>query len=281
MSLPASPSAEAITHASKSNLALAFISLPRERKRDITTFYAFCRIVDDIADSSSHSPAEKQTALDLWKRAIEAPVEQEPALAPEIRALIERYNIPREHLREIIAGVEMDIHPRRFETWDDLRIYCYRVASAVGLASIEIFGYRNAACREYAIQLGLALQITNILRDVRQDFKNGGRIYLPRMEMAQFGYTEDDLRGATYDARFIALMDFEASRAWKFYAEAEELLPAEDRRAMVAAEIMRRVYARLLRKMQRDRFRVFEKRYKLSRVEKLLAIAPSFLPFRC
>src|SRR5947207_1200643 len=123
-----SSSAETITRASKSNLALAFISLPRERRRDITTFYAFCRIVDDIADSAALSPEEKQSALDVWKCAIERETERESGLASEVRELIAKYKIPREHLREILAGVEMDIAPQGFETWDDLRVYCYRVA---------------------------------------------------------------------------------------------------------------------------------------------------------
>src|SRR5207302_7552774 len=142
-----------------------------------------------------------------------------------------------------------------YERFEDLRLYCYRVASAVGLVSIEIFGYRNPACKQYAVDLGLALQLTNILRDVAEDWAKGGRIYLPREDMARFGYTPDDIARQRYDDTFLALMDFEAERAISFYRSATSLLPPEDRKSMIAAEIMRNVYGRLLARMRRDRFR--------------------------
>ena len=162
-------------------------------------------------------------------------------------------------LEEIIAGVEMDLSISRYATFEELRVYCYRVASAVGLVSIEIFGYRNPQCREYAIELGLALQTTNIIRDVGKDLRSD-RVYLPQDELARFSYTEADLLARMHDARFVALMEFQAQRSHAFYAKAAALLPREDRRSMVAAEIMAAVYRDLLRRIERDRFRVFEKR---------------------
>ena len=184
--MPTDPSsAEQITRASKSNLALAFVSLGAERRRDITIFYAFCRLIDDIADSPELRPEEKARQLTTWRRALSGPVTAEPVVASAVRGLISKYAITPAMLEEIIDGVEMDLTIARYETFAVLCEYCYRVASAVGLVSIEIFGYRNPACKEYAIELGLALQMTNILRDVDKDLKNG-RVYLPQEDLAQF-----------------------------------------------------------------------------------------------
>jgi 15-cis-phytoene synthase len=266
-------SAASITKSSKSNLALAFIALPRERRRDITTFYAFCRLVDDIADAPDISTGEKQRRLNLWRESLADSFGGEPALARPLRKVMQKYSIPRSYFEEIIAGVEMDIEPRYYQTFEELQWYCYRVASVVGLVSIEIFGYRNLASRNYAFDLGMALQLTNILRDVAEDHANGGRIYLPLDDLAQFGCTPEDLAAHRHDERFRALMNFEADRAVEFYAKAKDELPKEDRRAMIAAEIMRAVYQRILEKIRDDDFQVFKKRYALSGLEKTLAIA--------
>ena len=256
-----------ITRQSKSNLALAFVSLGRERKRDITVFYAFCRVIDDIADSSEINVAEKETRLAEWRRMLRAAVPGEPSLAGDVRRLIGKYSLTPEMLEEIIAGVEMDLHISRYAAFEDLRVYCYRVASAVGLVSIEIFGYRNPACKEYAIQLGLALQMTNIIRDVGKDLRNG-RIYLPQEDLARFGYSETELQNRQYNERFVDLMNFEAQRAEDFFTRAAGLLPIEDRKSMIAAEIMASVYHARLERMKRDGFRVFEKEYALTKLEK-------------
>jgi phytoene synthase len=265
--------ARAITRASKSNLALAFVALPRERREDITIFDAWCRVIDDIADDPDRPTVERQAALDAWKHALREPAPSEPALAPAVRAIIARHGLGLEHFLEIIAGVEMDLAGTTYATWEELRLYCYRVASAVGLISIGIFGCREAASRDYAISLGLALQLTNILRDVGEDWRNGGRVYLPREELARFGYTPDDLAAGRRNDAFLALMRFETQRARAFYAEAIAARPAADRRALVAAEIMREVYTRLLDKMEADDFGVFTQRYRLSRFAKLAIIA--------
>lgn len=266
------PSAEAITQASKSNLALAFVALPPERRHDMNVFYAFCRIADDLADEPDRPLEERRAALELWRHAVVEPVEGEPPLAPAVRALIEKYQLNTDHFSEIIAGCEMDLDGTQYETWDDLRVYCHRVASVVGLVSIEIFGYSDPRARHYAVELGLALQVTNILRDVAEDFANGGRIYLPREDMAQFGYTPEDLAARKYNGAFHQLMSFEAARARGFFASAEAALPACDERSLVAAEIMRAVYSAILARMERDQFRVFDRRYRLGKISKLLII---------
>jgi 15-cis-phytoene synthase len=256
-----------ITRDSKSNLALAFVALGRERRDDITIFYAFCRVIDDIADSSETRAEQKAGELRAWRKWIREPTPGEPELARDLRGLYAKYAITPAMLDEIIDGVEMDLGRVRYETFEDLRLYCYRVASAVGLVSIEIFGYRNPACRDYAIELGLALQTTNIIRDVAKDLKTG-RIYLPQEDLARFGYSEGGLRARQYNDAFVQLMEFQARRAEEFFARAAALLPREDRRSMVAAEIMASVYHALLRRMRTDRFRLFDKEYRLSKIEK-------------
>lgn len=265
-----------ITRQSKSNLALAFVSLGRERRRDITIFYAFCRVIDDVADDVDLSVEEKQRRLNAWRGWLRASTSDEPSLARDVRALMGKYSLAPEMLEEIIAGVEMDLHQSRYATFEDLRIYCYRVASAVGLVSIEIFGYQNPACKEYAVELGLALQTTNIIRDVGKDLRQG-RVYLPLEDLARFDYSEADLQAQRYDARFLRLMQFEAARAREFFANAAALLPREDRQSMVAAEIMASVYRALLRRMELDKFRVFEKEYRLNRLEKAVRVAGQLL----
>ena len=264
--------AATITRQSKSNLALAFISLGRERKRDIIVFYAFCRVIDDIADSAELTLAEKQLRLAKWRHMLQAVAPDEPPLARDVRRLIEKYSLPVCMFEEIIAGVEMDLSIRRYATFEELRVYCYRVASAVGLVSIEIFGYRNSGCKQYAIELGLALQMTNIIRDVGKDLQD-----LPQEDLARFGYSETELQNRQYNECFLSLMEFETSRAREFFSRAAAALPSEDRRAMAPAEIMASIYRGLLRQMELDKFRIFEKEYQLSKVEKAARIATQLL----
>jgi 15-cis-phytoene synthase len=271
--------AEKITRQSKSNLAFAFVALDRERRRDITTFYAFCRVIDDIADSQDLAVAEKSRGLTQWRASLHSPQPDESSLELEIRSLTAKYPITPAMLEEIIAGVEMDLTIAQYATFDELRVYCYRVASAVGLVSIEIFGYENSRCRDYAIELGLALQMTNIIRDVGKDLDNG-RVYLPQEDLARFNYSPEDLRARTYDERFLQLMRFEAARAKQFFANAQALLPKEDRRSMIAAEIMSGIYFALLQRIEDDDFRVFERKYKLSKPAKLFQISRQLLKNR-
>jgi len=260
--------AKEITKKSGSNLAFAFFSLPKVTREDITIFYAFCRRVDDAADDPDVPLSERRHWLQGWRRWLVHSETDEPEFASELRALISKYKIDRQLFEEILLGVEMDLEPLRFENFDALHRYCYRVASAVGLISIEIFGYRNADCKEYAHKLGLALQLTNIIRDIDKDLLNGERIYLPLNELKMFGYSEEALRQRTYNSAFVRLMQYQAERAHTFFREATRCLPAEDRRSMVAAEGMRGIYHALLRRIEKDRFRLFEKTYRLNHLEK-------------
>jgi phytoene synthase len=256
-----------ITRQSKSNLALAFVALGRERKRDMTVFYAFCRTIDDIADVPGIDYAERKNRLTKWHQMVRQSIPDEPSLASDVRGLMAKYSLSPAMLDEIIAGVEMDLTITRYATFDALRLYCYRVASAVGLVSIEIFGCRNRQCKDYAIELGLALQMTNIIRDVCKDLSHD-RIYLPQEDLARFGYSDADLQAHRYNEAFVQLMEFQAARARTFFQKAAALLPREERRALVSAEIMGSIYRGLLRKMELDQFQVFAKEYRLSKLEK-------------
>jgi phytoene synthase len=249
-----------ITRQAKSNLAFALQILPKERREGMVTFYAFCRVVDDLADDPERPIAEREAALAAWKEGLEHGFGNPDPLQAEVVALMERHAIPAHLLTAIIDGCLMDLRPQRFGTWEDLSQYTYKVACAVGLAS-----------------LGHALQLTNILRDVGEDLGNGVRIYLPLADMARFQYTERDLIGRVHDGRFVALMNFEAERAEAFYREAVEAMPKGDAKALVPAEIMRSIYQTLLEKMQGDDFKVFDRRYSLSKARKMAIFSKHFL----
>lgn len=266
-------SADEIASASNSNLAMALITLPKERRRDMNVFYAFCRLVDDLADEPGLPVVERRAGLEQWRHCLLEPLDGESALAPAVRNLIARYELNPELMREIIDGCEMDLEKKRYATWEDLRLYCYRVASCVGLISIRIFGCTEESAQQYAINLGLALQVTNILRDIREDYSNDCRIYLPQEDMERFRYSEADLAAGKRTPEFLELMRFEASRAHAFFDSALRLRPVAERRLLVAAELMRAIYSKILDKMERDNFRNFERRYRVSKLGKLALAA--------
>jgi 15-cis-phytoene synthase len=255
------------SNARKSNLAIALGCLPPVRRVDALVFYDFCRAVDDIADEPGRSPSEKRELLDLWKVALTAGERLPPALAQ----VLVRHKIDRQLLVEIVLGVEMDIEPIRYRTHEELRNYCWRVASAVGLVSIEIFGCRNPKSRTYAEILGYALQMTNILRDVAED-ASVGRIYLPLEDLRKFEVSEADLLRGIPGGNFRALMAFEAACTRALFDEAMCALPPDDANALRPAEIMRTIYEKILSRMEADGFRVFQKRYRISKAEKLMVL---------
>lgn len=264
-------SAEDITRKAKSNLAIALTCLSKERQADMVTFYAFCRTIDDIADDSNLPDEEKHEALNHWQRAIESQqADAENPLQCDTVALLVRYEINPIYLLEIIHGCRSDIgNTQTFGSWDELSDYTYKVACCVGLASIKIFGCTHPDSEKYAINLGHALQLTNILRDVGYDLDHGNRIYLPHADMVRFQYSERDLIGKVHDGRFISMMEYHAQRAEHFYTEAQKYLTAEDAKALKASESMRKIYFNILQKMRQDNFQVFSKHYKLSKLKKL------------
>ena len=269
-----------LTRKSRSNFFYAFLVLPRAQREAIYACYAFCRIVDDAVDLGQDRAAQR-AELARWREEIARVYEgraQHPA-GQRLQVALRQFAIPRAALEEIIAGVEMDLDHPTYETWDALYPYCYRVASAVGLCCIEIFGYSDARAREYAVNLGVALQLTNILRDVQVDARNG-RTYLPQAELRRFGVTTEDLAEGRYTPRFVQLMTFEAARARDYYQRAWAALPAADRRRLYAAEIMGRTYFALLRAIEARRFDVFGRRVTLPTVRRVAIALRAWLGSR-
>jgi phytoene synthase len=266
--------ASRLTRRSGSNFYYAFLFLPRPRRAALYAVYAFCRTVDDIADVDGAVPQAtgRRQALERWREEIAACYTSGATpghpIARQLASAVRAYPIPREALEAIVDGVAMDLEPAAFEKVEDLYRYCYRVASAVGLCCIEIFGYTDPRARDYAVQLGTALQLTNIIRDVGADAR-AGRVYLPREDLRAFALGPDDLRAGRYDDRFLALMRHQAERARGHYRLAWEAFPRADARALVAAEIMGRIYFALLDEIETQRFRVFDQRIALSRRRKL------------
>lgn len=267
------PDASEITRRAKSNLAFALRILPKERRADMVVFYAFCRTMDDLADDPQLPFEQRSASLGAWKRGLQSGFETPTTLQREVVEMRDRRAIPNDLLAAIIDGCQMDLQPQRFQTWEDLTEYIWKVACAVGLVSIRLFGCEDPAAERYAVALGRALQLTNILRDVGEDLDNGGRVYLPLEDLARFGYSEADLMERVHDERFLKLMAFEAERAEDFFREAAAALPAGDRRALAPARIMGGIYHHLLDLMRRDGFRVFDRRYRVSRARKLAILS--------
>lgn len=271
-----------ITQKSASNLALAFILLPKPKRDAMSTLYAFCREVDDVADEESVPTEVRRQRLAAWREDVRKACtggDPEFVVNREFQPVIRQFGLKFELLDELIKGCEMDLDKKRYESHEELELYCYRVASVVGLLSIEIFGYSNPRCRDYAVYLGKALQLTNILRDVRTDAERG-RIYLPLSELQRFKVSEAEILRFEYSNRFLELARSVAQRARHFYRLAHETLPPEDRQAMVAAELMGAVYWRLLRKLERENFNVFGPTPpRLNKGQKLLLIFRSWYRF--
>jgi phytoene synthase len=260
-----------VTRRSRSSFYYAFILLPPERRRALHAVYAFCRFIDDIADDEAIR--EPALLLKRWREELDRVYSGAPtrALSRALADSARRFRIPRELFEEIINGVEMDLSRKRYQTWEELRPYCYRVASALGLICIEIFGYSNPSAKLYAENLGLALQLTNILRDVREDAERG-RIYLPLEDLARFTVSENEILGGVYSPNFVRLMDFEARRARELYALAQSELAPEDRATLLTAEAMRLIYATLLERIINSNYRVLDRRHRLSAPHKLYLV---------
>jgi phytoene synthase len=267
-----------LTRQSGSNFYYSFLFLPRAKREAIYALYAFCRTVDDVVDQPGGTPAEQRQILAEWRSELALAYEGRPTLplTLHLAEVVRAFPVPRPHLEAVLDGVEMDIEKRRYATFDELFEYCYRVAAAVGLCCIEVFGYADPRAREYAVNLGIALQLTNILRDLRTDAERG-RIYLPLDELRRFRYAEDDLLHGRPTASYLALMRFQADRIHAYYRAARAALPRVDRRRLVAAEIMRVIYHELLRAIEARHFRVFDHRVRLSTPRKVLLALGAYL----
>jgi 15-cis-phytoene synthase len=259
-----------LTRRSGSNFYYSFLFLPHTKRAAMFALYAFCRTVDDAVDQGAGSPGDQRRILGEWRGELRRAYAGRPShpIGVQLAEAVRAYPIRHDHLEAILDGVEMDIEKRRYASFEELYEYCYRVAGAVGLACIEIFGYSDLRARDYAVNLGVALQLTNILRDLRADAERG-RIYLPLDELRRYGYPEDDLLRGRYTRPYLELVRFQADRTHAYYRAARAALPRADRRRLVAAEIMGVIYHALLRTIEKRRFRVFDRRIRLSAPRKL------------
>lgn len=269
----------------KSNFHYSFSLLPKDERDAINSVYAFCSYIDDIVDSSSNHNSViveyKLIRLAWWEKEIEKIYSAEivsPLLAP-FAAMIARFDLPKQYFLTLIDGCRTDLIRSRYNTFEELKSYCYGVASIVGLISIEIFGYKYEETKNYAVNLGYALQLTNIMRDVKVD-KDRGYIYLPREDMERFGYSEEDLINEVYNDNFVELMRFQAQRVREYYHRARQALHPEEKATIVAAEIMDSIYYRLLEKIELNDFNVFKKKIRVSTSHKLLITLKHWLSIR-
>ncbi|MBG7607039.1 MAG: phytoene/squalene synthase family protein [Verrucomicrobia bacterium] len=273
-------SASEITRKAKSNLAFALKILPKDKRDDTVVFYAFCRSVDDLADDLGIPKPERREGLSRWEEGIRSGFPESDNFGTEVGEMMDRRGIPQEWMLEIIDGCRMDLEVQRFQGWDELAAYNRKVAGVVGLVCTRLFGCVHEDSDKYAIALGNALQLTNILRDIGEDLSNGGRMYLPINDLIRFQYSERDLIGKVYDGRFLAVMQYESERADYLFAEAEKLIPEIDRAALVPARIMAETYRCLLSKMRKGKFRVFDRRYSVSKARKLVILSKYLLASR-
>jgi phytoene synthase len=258
-----------VTKGSGSNFYYAFLFLPKPKREAIYAIYAFCRLSDDLVDEHK-AGGDPAAALTRWRKELDTSFRDNVGhpIIVAVGQAARRFNIPKVYFEELLTGMEMDLTHARYATFEELYAYCYRVASVVGLICIEIFGYTNQRTKAYAEQLGIAFQLTNILRDLAADAKRG-RTYLPQDELRQFGYSEDELLAGRYNDAFVELMRFQCERARDYFRAASAALPAEDKRSLLAAEIMRATYYRLLLKIEQQRYNVFQGDIALPKSQKL------------
>ncbi len=257
-----------ITKQSKTSFYYAFSILPREKREAIYTVYSFCRQTDDIVDEPG-SRTKKMKTLDRWENELFKQFNlQSHTRFFKLWKIAERFRIPLEYFLDLIQGMRMDLTGTRFQSLDDLLTYCYRVASVVGLMSIQIFGYRDERVREYAVNLGIALQLTNILRDVGTDAEMG-RVYIPLEDLQKFGLTVEDILKKRNHPNFKELMKYEYNLAREYYQKASRALPYTERRNMIPSQIMKNIYFHLLKMIEKKQFNVLHHKIELPTFVKL------------
>jgi len=270
------------------NFYYSFLVLPSEKRRAIVAVWDFCRAVDDAVDeapatASAAEPRSGRAQLERWREELAACYgagQPRTAQGVNLAPFISRFSLPRAAFEAVIDGVAMDLDRSRYATFDDLREYCLRVASAVGLLCIEIFGYSDQRTRDYARDLGIALQLTNIIRDVGTDLASG-RIYLPLEDLACHGCTEEDLRAGVVSGPVRSLLAFQCERAREFYEKAERGLPRADRRRMVAARIMAGIYHAILERIERSGYEVFGEKIRVPRPRRAMIAAALWTRAMC
>jgi phytoene synthase len=257
------------TSPATTNFHYSFLFLPRQKRAALEAVHAFARRGDDIVDGGLE-PERARQEIAHYRQDLDACYEGR-GTTPELAALaesVQRYRIPRRHFDDLILGFEMDLVTARYLTFEELAVYCHRVAATIGLISIEIFGYRNPRVRDYAVNLGTALQLVNIMRDVQSDGERG-RLYLPQEDLDRFGLRSVDIMARRYNDSFIELMQLEYDRACHYFSLARQMLPPEERRSMIAAESMAAIYWQVLKRIQLRCYNVFGERVRLSQPLKL------------
>lgn len=265
-----SETAKDIAKTSKSSFYYAFNLLPNEKRDAMNTVYAFCRQTDDIVDQENLSVDIKYEKLHKWTYELEKALNghSEYVLLNKLGKTISQFNIPLEPFFELLKGMEMDLQKNRYLTFEDLKLYCYRVASTVGLMCIEIFGYKHKSAKDFAVDLGIALQLTNILRDVKKDSQNG-RIYLPQEELQKFNYSEKEILSQNYNENFKNLMSYQVQRAENYFEHATHDLNLDDKYSMFAARAMQHIYHKILEKIIAADYDVYHKNIKVTKIEKV------------
>ena len=255
------------------NFYYAFVTLPLKKRRAIYAAYAFCRLCDDIADADLPLEA-KVDELAYLQQQLEQSFRNEPngPVFTALRDASDTFAIPMDYFLEVMRGARMDLTYSRYQTFDELKSYCYGVASAVGLICIQVFGYKDPSARDYAVDLGLAMQLTNILRDVKEDAQRG-RIYLPLDEMREFGYSEEELFDDAINPAFLDLMAFQVRRAREYFDRGRQLIPLLSHRSRACPAILYGIYSRVLDRIERLGYNVFNGRIGLATSEKVLLTA--------
>jgi 15-cis-phytoene synthase len=269
-----------ITAKSKTNFLYSFSLLPKEKNEAINTVYAFCRQTDDIVDNESDTHEIKYKKIHLWREEFEKALQGSSSypLLNQVNRIIKKFNIPVEPFFELIKGVEADLQTSRYKDFETLYRYCYRVAVTVGLMSIEVFGYKTKNAKDYAVNLGIAMQLTNILRDIKYDAQNG-RIYIPGEDLKRFGYSEDDLMNSRYNDSFVELMKFECRRAREYFEKANNSFDKKDRKLLFPARIMQKIYFGILEKIEKMNYNVFQKKARISKLRKLFITFGVYLKY--
>jgi 15-cis-phytoene synthase len=262
--------AEAVARSRARNFYYSFLALPSQKRRAFCAVYAFMRYCDDISDGDAGIDAKREMLV-KWRNQLDIVFSGGPqtnSILPAFRDTVNNFSIPAQYFHWIIDGAEMDLNASQYETFNELYKYCFNVASAVGLVCLQIFGSGEDRAKEYAEQCGIAFQLTNILRDVKEDAEMG-RIYLPAEDLRKFNYTPEELRRGVMDERYKALMSFEAERARNYYAQARQLLPLVEDASRPSLWAMIEIYQRILERIVQRRFDVFHGRIRLSMAEKL------------
>ncbi|PKB73295.1 MAG: squalene synthase HpnD [SAR202 cluster bacterium Io17-Chloro-G7] len=266
-----------ITRREAKNFYYAFLTLPSAQRRAIYVAYAFCRHCDDAVDQVA-TTEDKLSALAALQDDLDRTYSG-TADTPVYVALADvaaTYAIPQEYFQEVIAGVESDLVKNRYENFEELQRYCYQVASVVGLICLQIFGYKDPVAKQHAIDLGLAMQLTNIARDVQEDL-GYGRIYIPQDELAQFGYTEEELKAGVINEAFIELMRFQTQRARSYFRSGFKLLPYLSYRSRACPAVLGQLYRKVLEHIEEADFDVLSQRISLSTGEKVRVTAQTWL----